>query len=156
MNGPGVAPKKGMSTLTIVLIIAGVALVLGLGTCIGGAVWFGHQVTGVKDNLADGGLVLVAPPAVVAELAGPKKDYVGSWSTASGKSTLDIKDDGSLKLVQDEKGSKETLSAPIAAFVGNDMEIRVGLVIKLEVTEPPHQANGHWEMTVRGMKLSRN
>jgi len=156
MNAPQDAPKKGMSTLTIVLIIGGVLLVLGIGTCGAAAVWLGHKAKEVKENIADGGLVLVAPAEVVADLAGPKKDYVGSWTSASGKSTLDIQSDGSLKLVQDERGTKETLTAPIAAFVGNDIEIRLGLTFKLNVTEPPHRQNDRWEVVVRGITFRRN
>ena len=118
--------------------------------------WLGHQVKEVKESIADGGLVLVSPPEVVTDLAGPKKDYVGSWTSASGKSTLDISPDGSLKLVQDERGTKETLTAPIAAFLGNDIEIRVGLKFELKVSEPPHRAIDHWEMTARGITFRRN
>lgn len=131
MNPPGQAPKKGMSTLAIVLIIGGVVLVLGIGTCAAGAVWLGHKAKEVTENLADGGLILVSPPEVVAELAGPKKDYVGTWTSESGKSTLDINPDGNFKLVQDERGSKETLSAPIAAFAGSDLEVRLGITLKV-------------------------
>lgn len=156
MNDPQQAPKKGMSTLAIVLIIAGVLLVLGIGTCGAGALWLGHQVKEVKESIADGGLVLVSPAEVVTDLAGPKKDYVGSWTSASGKSTLDIQPDGSLKLVQDERGTKETLTAPIAAFAGNDIEIRVGLKFELKVSEPPHRVGDHLEMIARGITFRRN
>ena len=160
MNDPsGVeAPtkRKGISTTTIVLIAVGVLVALGLGTCAAGAVWVGHKAKEVKQNIADGGLVLVAPPEVVADLAGPKKDYVGSWVSASGKSTLDILSDGTLKLVQDEKGGKETLTAPIAAFVGNDMELRVGLTFEIAVSQPPHRVGDRFEMVARGITFHRD
>jgi hypothetical protein len=156
MNAPPAAPKKGMSTLTIVLIIVGVVAVLGIGTCAAGAVWLGNRAKEVSQGLADGGLVLASPPAVVAELAGPKKDYVGSWTSVSGKSTLDIEPDGTMKLVQDENGTKETLTAPIGAFAGNDMEIRFGFTIKVNVSEPPHRAGAGWEMTVRNVTFRRD
>ncbi len=157
MNDPGAAPKKkGMSPLAIGLIIGGVLLVLIGGTCAAGAIWVGHKAKEVGQSIADGGLVMVAPAEVVAELAGAKKDYVGSWTSASGKSTLDIQSDGSLKLVQDERGTKETLTAPIAAFVGNDIELRMGLVFKIDVSVTPHRVGDRFEMTARGIKFSRN
>jgi hypothetical protein len=156
MNSPQGAPKKGLSTLAIVLIIGGVLLVLGIGTCGAGAVWLGHKAKEVKENIADGGLVLASPPEVVAELAGPKKEYVGSWTSVSGKSTLDIQADGAMKLVQDERGTKETLTAPIAAFVGNDIEIRFGITFKVNVAEPPHRVGAGFEMNARGITFRRN
>lgn len=79
------------------------------------------------------GLVLASPPEVVAELAGPKKDWVGSWRSAAGKaSTLAIDPQGNVKFVQNEGGSyTETLTAPIAAFDGNDMKFRA--LVKMTV-----------------------
>lgn len=144
-----------MGTGTILLIVGGVLLLLGLGTCAAGAIWVGHRAKEFKENIADGGLVLVAPPEVVTELSDPKKDYVGAWTSESEKSTLEIHSDGSFKLVQDERGTKETLSAPIAAFIGNDLEIRFGLSFKIAVAEPPHRANNRWEMTLRGIPFHR-
>jgi len=156
MSPPANAPKKGLSTLAIVLIVGAVVLVLGLGTCAAAAVWLGHKAKEVTENIKDGGLVLASPPEVVAELAGSKKDYVGSWTSVSGKSTLDIQPDGAMKLVQDERGTKETLAAPIAAFVGNDIEIRFGIAFKVPISEPPHRAGAGWEMTARGITFRRN
>lgn len=158
MNDPSDVPtkKKGMSTTTIVLIAVGVLSAAVLGTCAAGAVWVGHKAKEVKQNIADGGLVLVAPAEVVAELAGPKKDYVGPWVSASGKSTLDILADGTLKLVQDENGGKEELTAPIAAFVGNDMELRLGLTFKIAVSQPPHRKGERFEMVARGITFHRD
>lgn len=156
MNDPGIAPKKkGMSTLTVVLIVAGILLVLALGTCTAGAIWVGHKAKEVKENIADGGLVLASPPEVTAELEGPKKDYVGAWTSASGRSQLDIKADGSLALVQNEHGATEKLTAPIAAFAGNDIELRVGLTFKIDVSVPPHRVGDRFEMTARGIAFHR-
>jgi hypothetical protein len=147
-------PKKGMSTLAIVLIVVGVLLVLLVGTCGIAGYFVGRTVSEVKQNIADGGIVLVAPPEVRAELeadAGAKKDFVGSWTSKSGKSTLDIDADGNLKLVKDEGGTKQTLAAPIADFKDNNIRVRLGLDFVLVVSEPPHRVNGgvgdHWEMT---------
>ena len=155
MNDPTQPPKPGMSTLTKVLIGGGIALVLVLGTCGAGAVWLGHKAKEVKESIADGGLVLVAPPEVVAALAGPKKDYIGTWTSESGKSSLAIQADGAMKWDQDERGTKETITAPIAAFTGNDIELHFGLIVKIEVSEPPHQTGGRWEMTARKIRFHR-
>ena len=86
----------------------------------------------------------------------PKKDYVGAWTSASGKSKIKIQSDGSLELVQDEGGTKETLTAPLAAFVGNDVELRMGVVFKIDVSVTPHQVGDRWEMTARGIKFHRS
>lgn len=156
MNTAPQAPKKGMSTTTIVLIVVGVLLVLVLGTCAAGAVWVGHKAKEIEKNIADGGLVLASPPEVVADLAGPKKDYVGAWTSESGKSTLVIQADGNFNMVLAEDGSTEKINMAIAAFTGNDFEARAGLTFKVAVSEPPHQSRGHWEMTARKIHFHRD
>ena len=156
MNTAPQAPKKGMSTTSIVLIVVGLLVVFGLGTCGLGAIWVGHKAKEFKEGIADGGLILSSPPEVVAALAGPKKDYVGAWTSESGKSTLTIQADGNFSLVQAEDGSTEKINMAIAAFEGNDFEARAGLTFKVAVSEPPHQAHSRWEMTARKIRFHRN
>ena len=43
----------------------------------------------------------------------------------------------------------------IAAFEGDDIEIRAILKLKIPVTEALHEVGGHWEMTAKGVKLRR-
>ena len=74
-----------MSTLTIVLLVLGGLLLAGIGTCAAGAFWLKSKAEGALSELADGGgIVMASPPAVLAELAGARKDYVGDWRGANG------------------------------------------------------------------------
>jgi hypothetical protein len=144
--------KKGLSTVAIVLIVLGVLLVLGLGTCVGGVYWAKSKV---EKELADGGgVTLVAPPDVKEALAGPKKDYVGSWKSKRG-STLDIAETGEMRLNVDEGGGKETLTAPIARFKGDDMEVHMIVTVTIAVAKPPHQEGGTWRMRAKGIDFER-
>ena len=143
MNTPPSPPqKKGLSGLAIALIIIGVVAVLGLGTCVAGVFYVKAKAEKFADSIDGGAVVLVSPPEVKAELAGAKKEYVGSWKSKKD-STLDIDADGNLKLVRDEGGAKETLTAPIAAFQGNDIQIKAFVTITIPVTSPPHRVGDH-------------
>jgi hypothetical protein len=144
-------PKKGMSTLAIVLIVLVVLLVLGAGTCIAGLYWAKGKV---EQSIGEGGLVLQSPPDVRAALAGPKKDYVGSWRSKRG-STLVIDSLGNLALETDEGSTKEKLNAPIAAFKGDDMEIHALVTIPIRVSSPPKCGADTCEMTAKGIKFER-
>ena len=92
-----------MSGLMIALIVVGALAVLGLGTCVAGFFLVKAEVKKVAATLGDGGLVLVSPPAVTADLAGSKKEYVGSWRSKHG-STLDIEPNGTMRFEKDEDG----------------------------------------------------
>jgi flagellar basal body-associated protein FliL len=148
-------PPKKSNTLAIVLGIVGVVLVLVVGTCAVGAYYVKQKTKEFAENIADGGMVLVSPPEVKAELAGAKKDYVGSWKSVSGKSTFDIDAEGNMKLEKDEGGAKEAYTMPIAAFRGNDIEARAVITFKIDVPEPPHQVSGKWQMRAKGVTWQR-
>ena len=157
MNTPQTPPqKKGLSGLAIALIIIGILLVLGMGTCAVGVYFVKKEATKLTEGMADGGggLMLESPAEVKAELAAGKKDYVGSWKSARG-STLDIDENGNFKLVYDEGGVKETLTAPIGAFRGNDIQIRIMITITVAVSSPPQRVGDHFTMTAKGTKFER-
>jgi hypothetical protein len=152
VNTPPSPPqKKGLSGLAIALIVIGVIAVIALGTCTAGFFYVKGKAEGLVDG---GGLVLVSPPEVKAELANAKKDYVGSWRSKKG-STLDIDADGNLKLALDEGGAKETLTAPIASFQGNDMQIKAFVTLTVPVTSPPRRTGDQWSMTAKGVTFER-
>jgi len=153
---PQPPPKKGMSTLAIVLMVLGGIFLLGLGTCVAGAFWLKNKTEGVMSELADGGggIILVSPPAVKAELAGPKKAYVGAWH-GSGGNSLVIDAEGNLKLEKHKGGGNESWNAPIAAFSGSDMEIKVLVKVVIKVEKAPHKVGDHWEMTADGVAFER-
>jgi hypothetical protein len=157
MNAP--PPPRSNSTyrvVAIVLIVLGILGLLVLGTC-GVGVYFAKRTADrVAAELADGGgLVLVSPPAVKSELAGPKADYVGSWRASNG-SELDIAPDGNVHyLKKDPSGTSETIDAPIASFRGDDIEIKIGISIWIRVSSPPHKVGARWEMTASGVTFEK-
>jgi hypothetical protein len=155
MTSAGVEkPGSAYRIVAVVLIVVGVLALLGIGTCALGAFIVKRKVDKVASEIADGGIVLAAPPAVKAELAGPKKDYVGSWRSAAG-SSLDIDPDGNMKYVKDEGGAKESITAPIAAFRGDDIEVKFGITLTVRVTEPPRLIGTTWQMKANGVAFER-
>ena len=153
----GPQPKKGMSTLTIVLIVLGVVLALGVGTCAVGVFMVKREAQKLGDELKDGGLILVAPAEVTTALAGPKKDYVGHWRSHAG-STLAIDAAGNVRLEKDEDGDgvKEKYEGPIASFQGNDIIMKPIITITLHVSEPPHASGPGMEMTLDGIHFAKH
>ncbi len=152
----GPEPKKGMSTLTIVLIVIGVLLVLVGGTCAVGVVLIGREAKKISDDLGEGGLMLVAPPEVKADLAGSKKDYIGHWKSKKG-SSITIDAEGDMKIDKDEDGDgmKESLQGPIVRFSGNDIVQKPLITITTHVKEAPHKNGDHWEMIADDIHFSR-
>lgn len=147
-----------MSTLAKVLIVIGVVALLGVGTCVGAGFFLVNKASDVVADLADGGgktLVLVSPPEVKAALAGPKAAYVGAWRGAGGDFSLDIEADGALRFAKKSGGSDSNVNAPIAAFRGDNIELKAFLTVTLHVTEAPHKVGDHWEITVDGVKMQR-
>jgi hypothetical protein len=147
--------KKGLSTLAIVLIVLSVVLVLVGGTCAVGLLWVQRTAKSLAEDVKDGGLVLVSPPEVRAELAAAKKDYVGSW-TSSGGSSLSLDASGNLDFKKHEPGgASETVTAPVARFEGNDLVVKPFITFTLHVTEPPHRVGDRYQMTVDGIRFTR-
>ena len=102
-----------------------------------------------------GSLVLAAPPDVLSALSGPKRDYVGVWKSEAG-STLSIDPSGNVLLDTREGGSSKRLQAPIAAFSGNDIQMRAFVTITIAVSEPPRQVGGTWQMVADGVRYARD
>jgi hypothetical protein len=149
-------PKKGLSTGMIILIVVGVVFLLILGTCAAGVIWAERKASDFAKDMAEGGVVLVSPPAVTSELAGAKKEYVGAWKSKKG-STMHIASSGNFlrELDEDGDGVKEKTEAPIAAFVGDDMQVKLIVTLLFRVSEPPHQVSGVWHMKVDGIDYER-
>lgn len=162
MNDPQRAPqqrppqKQGMPTWQVVLIIVGGLLFMGLSTC-GVLAYRGYsEYREVATELAEGGGPLKSsPPEVVAELAGAKKDYVGSWKSPSGKSTLEIRPDGGVIFVAHEKAEQERIEGPIGAFHGKDMDVVALLHFTLKVKTLPHTVGDDLEMVVNDITFVR-
>ncbi len=151
----GPPPPKRTSALTIFLIILGVVLVLGGGTCAGLIMLARHGMKTVSDSIADGGLVLVSPPAVTAALGKDKKSYVGTWTSSNG-SKIAIVDDGSIEVVRKKGSSSESVTDVIAEFRGDDIVVKAVFELVVHVTKPPHQVGDHWEMTADDVEFQRS
>jgi len=147
-----------MSTLAKVLIAIGVVAVLGFGACVGAGFFLVNKAGDMVHDLADGGgktLVLVSPPEVKAALAGPKAAYVGAWKGA-GENSLTIDQDGAIAFSKNSGGSNSNMNAAIAAFRGDNIELKAFVTVTLKVSEPPHKVGDHWEITVDGVKMQHN
>ena len=148
-------PKKGHSPLAIAGIVVGVIIALGLATCGIGGYYAGKGLGEVKRNIADGGLVMKPPPAVVSALEGEKKDYVGTWTSKSGHSTLTITKTGMLTSDRAETATKTHLEGPIAELAGNDIVLKLGIEFRIKVTTPPRPLVGKWEMVADSITWER-
>jgi hypothetical protein len=150
-------PKSGPSALTIILAVLGVLVLLAIGVCVALFFYIKREATRLVGEAIDGGgLVMASPAAVTSELAGAKKAYVGSWKSAHG-STLDIDASGYMDYEKDEDGdgNKESIKAPIAAFHGDDMEVKLVVTLTVHVTGAPHKVGDTWEMTADRVTLTR-
>jgi hypothetical protein len=103
-----------------------------------------------------------AAAAVLLALAGcsgisvphEKEDYVGHWEGEG--MTLTIGRDGGVSYERKSGSGKTSVNAPLKSFEGDDFVVGVlFLTTKFEVTEPPHEADGAWKMTVDGVELTR-
>lgn len=147
-------PPKSGSSLKTVLIVLGVVMVLGLGTCVGSCLYIKSAASDMVQSMADGGMPLSSPEEVRTALAGAKKDYVGEWKSAGG-SELTIDESGSLHIEKKEGNNKNNLSAPIAAFEGDNIIIKVFVKVTFRVTAPKRVGN-EFEIVVDGITFRRS
>lgn len=83
-----------------------------------------------------------------------KRDYAGRWTSESV--TLAIGEDGSVAYARREGSSRTTLNAPIQRFENEDFVVGIlSFTTTFDVTEPPHEVDGKWVMTVDGVQLTR-
>jgi hypothetical protein len=145
-----------MSAVTIILIIVGVLAIGCAGIVVGGVLWVKGKADQFVSEIGDGGLtfVLSTPAQVLADLKGPKKDYVGSWSNGRGGS-IAIEEDGQVSYVKVDGGSKTSYTLPIAGFSGNDIICKALITVVINVSTPPRQVDGRWEMVVDGSTFHR-
>jgi hypothetical protein len=148
--------RRSSNALQVILAIAGVVALLGLGTCVGVYFVVKRGAAMVAAELADSGapLVLGSPPAVTTALAGAKRAYVGHWRSTGG-SALDIDATGAMTYDRREGGSKEKIDLPISAFHGDDIEAKAFVTLTIRVSSPPRRAGGHWEMVADGVTYER-
>ncbi len=81
-------------------------------------------------------------------------NYVGEWQ--SKEMALLILADGSVAYKRLKKGVTTSINAPLKTFEGNNFVVGVGPVTTVfEVSEPPHEVAGEWQMVVDGVRLTR-
>ncbi|WP_299944203.1 lipoprotein [uncultured Microbulbifer sp.] len=80
--------------------------------------------------------------------------YVGEWQ--SKEMGLLILADGTVAYKRLKSGSTTSVNGPLKKFVGDDFTVGIlFLTTTFHVTEPPHEADGVWTMTVDGVQLTR-
>ena len=83
-----------------------------------------------------------------------KLAYVGEWQ--SKEMRLVILQDGSVAYNRLKKGGHVSVNGPLKEFVGDDFKVGIWfLTTTFEVSEPPHEVNGSWQMVVDGVRLTR-
>ena len=83
-----------------------------------------------------------------------KAAYVGTWEGPGMQ--LTIRADGMVSYRREVGSGSRRLEAPIRAFSGHDFEVGLGsLTTTFEVSDPPHERDGTWLMTVDGVDLER-
>ena len=100
-------------------------------------------------------LLLLFLSACSKPLPEEKLDYAGDWQ--SKEMRLLILPDGTVAYKRVQNGGTTSINAPLKEFIGNDFVVGVGFFkTTFKVTEPPHEVNGIWTMTVDGVQLTRN
>jgi hypothetical protein len=83
-----------------------------------------------------------------------KLSYAGEWR--SKEMGLLILEDGTVAYKRLKGGGTTSVKGPIKEFVGDDFKVGFWfLTTTFEVSEPPHEVNGTWQMVVDGVRLTR-
>jgi hypothetical protein len=81
--------------------------------------------------------------------------YVGDWQ--SPQMRLTIFADGRVAYLRSEGNRSTSVEGPLKEFKGDSFEVGVWfLTTTFDVSEPPHQEDGVWKMTVDGVELIKN
>ncbi len=80
--------------------------------------------------------------------------YVGEWQ--SKEMGLLILADGTVAYKRLKSGGTTSVNGPLKEFVDDDFVVGVlFMTTTFEVSEPPHEVDGFWKMTVDGVQLTR-
>ncbi|ACA88609.1 hypothetical protein [Shewanella woodyi] len=83
-----------------------------------------------------------------------KLDYVGEWQ--SSEMGLLILDDGTVAYKRLKGGGSTSINGPLQEFIGDDFVVGVlFMTTTFDVSEPPHEVDGSWKMTVDGVRLTK-
>ena len=83
-----------------------------------------------------------------------KEAYVGEWRSA--EIVLLILADGTVGYERLKSGGSVSVDGPLKEFIGDDFVVGVWFITTtFDVTEPPHEEDGFWKMTVDGVELTK-
>ena len=83
-----------------------------------------------------------------------KSDYIGEWRALD--MSLRISRDGRVEYWRKQGLSKTTVEGPLQSFDGDDFIVGISfMTTTFDVSDPPHEDNGEWTMTVDGVRLTR-
>lgn len=81
-------------------------------------------------------------------------DYVGEWQ--SKEMRLLILADGTVAYKRLKGGGTTSINGPLKAFSGDNFVVGIlFLTSTFDVSQPPTQVNGQWQMVVDGVRLTR-
>ncbi len=83
-----------------------------------------------------------------------RSDYVGVWQ---GKEmNLQILREGRVAYERSEGRTSVSIDAPVKEFVGDDFVVGVWVfTTTFDVSQPPEQVDGTWQMVVDGVRLTK-
>jgi hypothetical protein len=87
-------------------------------------------------------------------LAEDRLNYVGEWQ--SKEMRVLILADGTVAYERLKGGGTTSVNGPLKEFIGDDFVVGIlFMTATFEVSEPPHEEDGVWKMTVDGVQLTR-
>jgi len=83
-----------------------------------------------------------------------KREFIGHWS--GGGVTLVIAADGGMNYRRVSGASTNEVAGPIFKWEGNNFSVGIPVVNSdFVVSEPPHEEDGKWVMTIEGVRVTR-
>lgn len=98
--------------------------------------------------------VLLATACKGQPLPPDKSEFAGRW-VGPGADLL-IQPEGRVKWEKLEGKGRVQIEGPLQGWIEDDFVVGVMVVkTRFDVTEPPHEVDGEWVMTVNGVQLTR-
>lgn len=149
---PAPPPRPKTSPLKIVAIVA--AALLGVALVVGYIAMSALDGARALQELATGeGGPPMTDEEVRAALAGPKKDYVGRWTTPLGNGVLQIQADGRVGYSMQRGAARENANAKITSFTDDAFYV---MTFRFAIEQPPARTGNTWKMKVRGATWERS
>lgn len=83
-----------------------------------------------------------------------KSDYLGEWQ--GQQMSLFILQDGTVAYRRVEGNTTTSIDGPIKTFIDDDFVVGIlFLTTRFNVSQPPTQLNGQWQMVVDGVQLTK-